>query len=67
VLAKALVQRVPERLVWASNWPHPQSGRHGLPDDAALLDVVLDWAPDENTRHRILVSNPAELYGFGHN
>ncbi|MGZ5261217.1 MAG: amidohydrolase family protein [Burkholderiales bacterium] len=67
VLAKALVRRVPERLVWASNWPHPQSGPHGLPDDAALLDVVLVWAPDENTRPRILVSNAAELYGFGHN
>lgn len=64
VLAKALVQRAPERLVWASNWPHPQSGGGPRPDDAQLLDVMLDWAPDEKTRNRILVDNPAHLYGF---
>jgi D-galactarolactone isomerase len=65
ILAKALVQRAPERLVWASNWPHPLSGAHGLPDDATLLDTLLDWAPDADTRNRILAQNPAELYGFG--
>jgi D-galactarolactone isomerase len=61
-LAKALVKAAPERMLWASNWPHP-SVKEG-PDDAALLDLVLDWAPDEGVRHRILVDNPAELYGF---
>jgi predicted TIM-barrel fold metal-dependent hydrolase len=34
-------------------------------DDAALLDALLDWAPDADTRNRILAQNPAELYGFG--
>jgi D-galactarolactone isomerase len=50
--------------VWASNWPHPTSGAHGTPDDAVLLDVLLDWAPDADTRNRILADNPAQLYGF---
>ena len=61
-LAKALVTAAPERMLWASNWPHP--GRTVLPDDALLLDLLLDWAPDEPTRRRILVDNPSELYGF---
>lgn len=64
VLAKALVKRAPERLVWASNWPHPLPSRTSVPDDAALLDLLLDWAPDERIRNRILADNPAELYGF---
>jgi D-galactarolactone isomerase len=63
-LAKALVKRAPERLVWASNWPHPLPGRAAVPDDAVLLDVLLDWSPDEKTRNRILAENPAKLYDF---
>jgi D-galactarolactone isomerase len=61
-IAKALVAAAPERMLWASNWPHP--GFTGQPDDAALLDLLLDWAPDDATRRRILVDNPAEVYGF---
>ena len=34
------------------------------PDDANLLDLMLDWAPDERVRNRILSGNPAQLYGF---
>ncbi len=63
VLAKALVKRAPERMLWASNWPHP-SVRPNVPDDGELLELLLDWAPDEGTREKILVDNPAELYGF---
>lgn len=63
-LAKALVNRAPERAVWASNWPHPLSRGGPMPDDAVLLDLLLDWAPQEEIRNRILVDNPAELYGF---
>jgi D-galactarolactone isomerase len=48
--------------LWASNWPHP--GAPAYPDDAGLLDLLLEWAPDEAIRHRILVTNPAKLYGF---
>lgn len=61
-LVKALVEAAPERILWASNWPHP--GAPAYPDDAGLLDLLLEWAPDEAIRHRILVTNPAKLYGF---
>jgi D-galactarolactone isomerase len=63
-LAKILIRHAPDRMIWASNWPHAQADRFGYPDDGALLDLLLDWAPDDATRHKILVSNPAELYGF---
>jgi D-galactarolactone isomerase len=63
-LAKALVKHAPERMLWASNWPHPSAREPAPPDDAALLDLLLDWAPDEKTRRKILVDNPAALYGF---
>ncbi len=62
-LAKALIAAAPERMLWASNWPHP-SHLNDPPDDAMLLDVLLDWAPDEAQRRLILVDNPARLYGF---
>jgi D-galactarolactone isomerase len=64
VLAKALVRHAPQRLVWASNWPHPLPAHAGMPDDAEQLDLLLDWAPFERTRRRILAENPAQLYGF---
>ena len=35
-----------------------------LPDDAVLFDLLAEWAPDEKVRNRILVDNPAKLYGF---
>jgi D-galactarolactone isomerase len=62
-LAKVLVRTAPERMLWATNWPHPTPGAP-KPDDAWVLDMLLDWAPDEATRNRILVDNPAQLYGF---
>jgi D-galactarolactone isomerase len=63
-LAKALVKARPDRMLWASNWPHPSATAANKPDDAELLDLLLDWAPDEATRRKILVDNPARLYGF---
>ena len=63
VLAKALIRAAPERMVWASNWPHP-TALANLPDDGALLDLLLEWTDDEGVRRRILADNPAELYGF---
>jgi D-galactarolactone isomerase len=62
VIAKALVKTAPARMMWASNWPHPN--QTVLPDEGQLLDLLLDWAPDDATRRRILVDTPAELYGF---
>jgi len=63
-LAKALVKKAPERMLWASNWPHPSVPKEKRPSDEDLIDLLLDWAPDEATRRKILVDNPAELYQF---
>jgi len=62
VVAKALVTARPDRCVWASNWPHP--GQKSPPDTADLLELLREWAPDDAIRRRILVDNPAALYGF---
>ncbi len=64
VLAKALIRHAPDRIIWASNWPHSQAHIFGYPDDVNHLELLLDWAPDDVVRRKILVSNPAELYGF---
>ncbi|MEM5384879.1 amidohydrolase family protein [Paraburkholderia phymatum] len=61
-MARAWVQAVPERLVWGSDWPHVTETHK--PDDAFLLDLLSEWADGEATRERILVTNPAVLYGF---
>jgi D-galactarolactone isomerase len=62
-LAKLLVKAAPERTIWATNWPHPMSGER-TPQNAWMLDMLLDWVPDEKTRTKVLVDNPAKLYGF---
>jgi predicted TIM-barrel fold metal-dependent hydrolase len=62
-IAQAFVKAAPERLVWGSDWPHPSEKEK--PDDAALFDLLAEWAMDGKTRDRILVANPEALYGFG--
>jgi len=64
VVAKAFLKLAPERMVWGSDWPHPSEAPDHKPDDALLFDLLAQWAPGEATRHRILVENPARLYGF---
>jgi D-galactarolactone isomerase len=63
-IAQAFVKAAPERMVWGSDWPHPTEPPDRKPDDAALFDLLSEWAPDDPTRRRILVDNPATLYGF---
>ncbi len=62
--AQAVVAANSERCVWASDWPHPHI-QVPMPNDGALLDMLFDWVPNTDTRNRILVNNPARLYGFG--
>jgi predicted TIM-barrel fold metal-dependent hydrolase len=62
-VARELVRLAPERMVWGSDWPHPTE-RDVKPDDAILLDLLREWAGDEAAWRRILVDNPAALYGF---
>jgi predicted TIM-barrel fold metal-dependent hydrolase len=61
--ARALLRAAPERCVWGTDWPHP-SLSDWMPEDGHLLDLLGDWAPGDALRRRVLVENPAELYGF---
>ncbi|MBI3044635.1 MAG: amidohydrolase family protein [Betaproteobacteria bacterium] len=64
-MAQALIEARPDRLVWGSNWPHPNRYQEGdVPNDGDLIDAFCDWVPDAAIRERILVANPARLYGF---
>src|SRR5205823_14307478 len=59
-VAQAYVKHAPERMVWGSNWPHPNET--SKPDDALVFDLMAQWAADAATRNRILVQNPETLY-----
>lgn len=63
-LGRALVQAAPERLVWGSDWPHTTEAP-GTVNDADLVDVLQAWCGSTAVMDRILVDNPAQLYGFG--
>jgi D-galactarolactone isomerase len=63
-VAQAYLKAAPERMVWGSDWPHPTEKPDDKPNDAALFDLLSEWAPDTALRQRILVSNPEALYGF---
>jgi len=60
---EALVNANPERLVWGGDWPHPRVEGE-MPDAGHLFELFRQWTPDEATRERVLVANPAKLYGF---
>jgi predicted TIM-barrel fold metal-dependent hydrolase len=73
--AKALIAANPQRILWGTDWPHPDSssvpGRKSTDeapllqiDDGALCNQLAVWAPEPATRKLILVDNPRELYGF---
>ena len=62
-IARAYIDAAPDRVVWASDWPHPLS-KSPPPNDAELLELLYRYAPDANERQKILVDNPAELFGF---
>ena len=61
--AQALVDAAPNRVLWGTDWPHPNMAT--MPDEGALLDLLADYVPDEATRNQILVDNPQRLYDFG--
>lgn len=70
-LARALVAANSDRVVWGSNWPHPGRGPSPMElappypnDDGRVLNLLPTWVPDAATRKKILVDNPARLYGF---
>ncbi|MFF5989935.1 amidohydrolase family protein [Prauserella flavalba] len=61
--ARAYVERAPDRVLWATDWPHPLHPGP-VPNDGELLDLLARYAPDAEARHRILVDNPQRLFGF---
>ena len=71
-LAKALISANTDRILWGTNWPHPNSAGGGTTrvsplwqvDDGLVLNQLPLWAPDAATRKKILVDNPAKLYAF---
>ena len=63
--AKALLQANAQRVVWGTDWPHINYFEaQQVPDDGALVNLLARWLPDEALRQRVLVDNPAALYGF---
>lgn len=72
-LAQMLIAANVDRILWGTNWPHPNSGSGNKPtdvtplwpvDDGLVLNWLPTWAPDAAVRRKILVDNPAKLYGF---
>ncbi len=61
--AHALLKANAERVIWGSDWPNVMH-KGATPNDGELTDLLLDWVPDAAQRERVLVSNPARLYGF---
>jgi D-galactarolactone isomerase len=59
-IAKCLINAAPEQIIWASNWPH--GAQKQKPDDADLMDILMDWAPSADVQRRVLVENPTRLY-----
>lgn len=62
-LATDLVHDFPDRCVWGTDWPHPAFAGD-MPHDGELLDALMQWAPTSDLQQRVLVDNPARLYGF---
>jgi 2-pyrone-4,6-dicarboxylate lactonase len=61
-LARALVAAAPDRCVWGTDWPHPNTAY--MPNDGDLADALGEWLPDAGARRKVLVDNPGRLYGF---
>lgn len=61
--AAALIEAAPDRILWGTDWPHPNM-EPPMPNDGDLVDLLALYAPDGEMRRRILVDNPARLYGF---
>ncbi len=61
--AQALIDAAPDRILWGTDWPHPNIAKH-MPNDGDLVDLIPLMIPDERTRRLVLVENPNRLYQF---
>ena len=64
-IAKALITRAPNRVLWGTDWPHPGLGIQDPTNDGDLVDLIPTYAHSPEVQQKILVDNPAILYGFG--
>jgi predicted TIM-barrel fold metal-dependent hydrolase len=66
-LARSFLQAAPQRVLWGSDWPHASAsaGHQPMPDDAHQMTLLAGWTRTARALHRVLIDNPAELYGFG--
>jgi 2-pyrone-4,6-dicarboxylate lactonase len=62
-MARALIEAAPERVMWGTDWPHPNKYAVN-PNDGDLVDALGDWVSDERMRRRIMVETPAAFYRF---
>ena len=58
---KKLVENFPDRVLWGTDWPHPNMKSH-MPDDGQLVDIIELFAPKEETQKKLLIDNPLALY-----
>jgi predicted TIM-barrel fold metal-dependent hydrolase len=63
-IATVLISLAPDRIMWGTDWPHPSVGPQGPTNDGDLVDLIPTYAPDAAVQRKILVENPARLYGF---
>jgi 2-pyrone-4,6-dicarboxylate lactonase len=61
--ARRIVETAPDRVIWGTDWPHPNV--KVMPNDGELVDLIPLFAPEAELQEKILVSNPARLFGFG--
>ena len=62
-LAQKLIEAAPDRSIWCTDWPHVQYHKP-MPNDAELLEFLYRAAPNLAQRRKLLVDNPARLFGF---
>ncbi len=62
-MAHALIAAGPRRIMWGTDWPHPNK-YVANPNDGDLVDAFADWVPDDATRREIMVGTPAKFYRF---
>ena len=61
--AQALLEVAPDRILWGTDWPHPNIKKH-MPNDGDLVDLIPLYMPDAALQRKVLVDNPDRLYGF---
>jgi 2-pyrone-4,6-dicarboxylate lactonase len=59
--ARTVVERFPDRVLWGTDWPHPNMKTH-MPDDGKLVDMIPLFAPTAELQHKLLIANPMRLY-----